>query len=122
MADDRPTAEHLGGEVERDPVARPGEEVYRHDRLSAHGVDVREGVRGSDPAPVERVVDDGGEEVRRHDDGSSAVNAHDGRVVPMLQTDDEVVPIGCRPEVGENVLELTWRDLASTPASGGVLG
>ena len=56
-------AQHLGGQLEGQPVARPGQQVDRDQRLAAHRVDVGERVGGRDPAPVVGVVDDRREEV-----------------------------------------------------------
>ena len=48
----QPAAQHLGGELGRQHVARPAEQVDRDDRRAAHGVDVGEGVGRGDPAEV----------------------------------------------------------------------
>ena len=60
----RAAAQHLAQDGEVEPVARPGGQVDREQRPAAHRVHVGQRVRGRDPAPVGRVVDDRGEEVR----------------------------------------------------------
>ncbi len=115
-------AQHLGGQLERDPVARPGQEVEGDQRLATHRVDVRESVGRSDPAPVRGVVDDRGEEVGGGHDCARSVDADHRSVVARVQPDEQVVGGGTEGELTEHSLELPRRDLAGTPASGGELG
>ena len=109
------------GQLERQHVAGPAEQVDRDDRAATHRVDVGEGVGGGDPAPVVGVVDDGGEEVGRREHHPVAVDPHRGRVVAVVEPDDEVG----RPvahEAADHLLQLAGRDLAGAAAAVGELG
>ena len=66
--DAQAAAEDLGHQLHGQDAAGPADEVDRHDRATAHGVDVRERVGGSDPAPVKGVIHDGSEEIGRGED------------------------------------------------------
>ena len=57
------------------------DQVQRGQRGAAHGVDVAEGVGRGDPAEVEGVVHDRGEEVGRQDQREIVAQAIDRRVV-----------------------------------------
>ena len=86
-ADVGAAAQHLGSELERDPVARPGQQVHRHQRVPAHRVDVGQRVDGGDQAPVVGVVHDRREEVRRGNHRAAArplVDPYGGTVVAVL--------------------------------------
>ena len=83
-ADVGAAAEHLAGQLERERLARPGEQVDSDERLAAHRVDVGQGVGRRDPAPVVRIVDDRREEVGGGDDRSPGVQPHHRRVVAVV--------------------------------------
>jgi hypothetical protein len=121
-ADVGAAAQDLGGQLEGDPVTRPGQQVDRHQRRTAHRVDVRQRVGCRDPAPVVGVVDDRGEEVCGGDDRAVAVDAYGGAVVAVVEADKEVAALAAGRQVGEDPLELAGRHLAGTAASRGVLG
>jgi len=62
-------AQDVAGEVERERVPGPAEQVDGDHGRTAHGVDVGQGVGRRYSGPVVRVVHDRGEEVRRCHDG-----------------------------------------------------
>src|SRR5437868_15475041 len=55
--------ENLADRFERDLVERHADEGQGHDGLAAHGVDVGDGIGGSDTTKVVGIIDDGREEV-----------------------------------------------------------
>lgn len=61
----------------------------RHDRLAADGVDIGQRVGRRDPAVIERVVDDGHEEIGGRDHALFLVDLVNSRVVPGLEADEE---------------------------------
>ena len=65
-------------------------DIERDDRAGAHGVDVRKGVGGRDPAEVVGAVDDRGEEVDRLREGDLIRQAVDARVVGLGRADEDV--------------------------------
>ena len=83
-------AQHLGGELGGQHVARPAEQVHRDDRRPAHGVDVGQRVGGGDPAERVRVVDDRREEVGGQHQPLAAGEADDRGVVAVVQADDQL--------------------------------
>ena len=109
-------AQHLLRQLERQDVARPAEQVERDHRTATHGVDVRQGVGRRDAAPVVGVVDDGREEVGRGEHGDAALDADRGRVVAVVEADEQLPATGRRP-ARDDRLELAGRDLAGAAAA-----
>jgi hypothetical protein len=62
------------------------------------------------------------EEVGGDDDGTVPVEAYGGRVVAVVEPDEQVTPGTAGVQAAEHALELARRDLAGTAAAGGVLG
>ena len=118
----RAAAQHLAEEGEVEPVARPGGEVDREQRPAAHRVHVGQRVRGRDPAPVARVVDDRGEEVRGQHQRALVVQAEHGRVVALERADEQVAGGRAHPfrgaHAGEQRLQLGQRQLARAARAG----
>jgi hypothetical protein len=85
-------AQRIGRQLERQYVARPAQEIDRHHRPPAHRVDVGERVGRRDAAPVVRVVHHRREEVGRRDQRHVAFDAHHGRVVTVLQANQQLGP------------------------------
>src|SRR5690606_27381490 len=121
-ADLAPAAQHLGGQLEGDLLARPAEQVDPDHGRTAHGVDVGERVGGGDPAPLIGVVDHRGEEVSGRDDRPIVGDPYGGRVVAVVEADEQVAAGQTAGEAGEDGLELAGRDLAGAAAAGGELG
>ena len=84
------TVEHAREELERQALAGPRDEVQGEEWRAAHRVDVGQGVRGRDPAPVVRVVDDRREEVGGEHHGEVVAEAVDRGVVGRVEPDEEV--------------------------------
>ena len=82
--------EHAREQLERQPLARPGDEVEREQRRAAHRVHVGERVGGGDAAPVVGVVDDRREEVGGHDDREVVAQAVHRGVVRGVEPDEQV--------------------------------
>ena len=105
--------------VEADAFARPPDEVDRDDRGAAHGVDVRQRIRGGDAPEVVRVVDDRGEEIRGRQDGLAADTDRCG-VITVVEPDEDA-RVRLTDETLDRILQLAGRDLAPAPATGGEL-
>ena len=89
----------------------------REERLRAHRVHVGERVRGGDPAPVVRVVDDRREEVERGDQRLSSGELDHGGVVARIGGDEHVrAELGER-EGAEHGLEIGRSELAPAPGA-----
>ena len=93
-----PAVEHARQQLERQPLARPRDEVEREQRRAAHRVHVGERVGGGDAAPVVGVVDDRREEVGGDDDREVVAQAVDRGVVGGVEADEQV---GVRRRVAE---------------------
>ena len=76
--------------MSRGKVPRECGHVERADGPPAHGIDVAKGVRRGNGAVVERVIDDGWEEVQRLDQGEFVRQPVDGRVIAGLESDQDV--------------------------------
>ena len=85
-----PAVEHARQQLERQPLARPGDEVEREQRRTPHRVHVGERVGGGDAAPVVGVVDDRREEVGGHDDREVVAQAVHRGVVRGVEPDEQV--------------------------------
>jgi hypothetical protein len=82
----------LADGLQRQHVDRHAHQRQRHDGRAAHGVDVADGVGGGDAAEVERVVDDGHEEVGGGDQRLLVVEPVDGGVVGGLDAHQQSCP------------------------------
>jgi hypothetical protein len=119
----RAAAQHLAEDRDVEPVAGPGGQVDREQRPAAHRVHVGQGVRGRDPAPVTRVVDDRGEEVRGQHQRALVVKAEHGRVVAFGGADEQVAAGRAHrgdvvAHAGEQRLQLGQRQLAGAARAG----
>ncbi len=110
-------AEHLGGQIHAEHVARPAEQVEGDEWLAADRIDVGERVRRGDPAERARVVDNRGEEVCRRDDRPGGADPHHGRVVAVLDPDQEIVRPVLGHQPGHRLLKLARRYLARAAAA-----
>ncbi len=114
-------AQDLLGQLARQDVPGPPEQVDGDDGPPAHGVDVGERVGGRDAAPVVGAVDHRGEEVGGGEDGQPVLHPDRSRVVAVVEPDDEAG--GVEPgEPPDHLLELAGRDLARASAAVCVLG
>src|SRR5699024_11569763 len=80
--------EDLGEELGGQFLPGPAHQVERHHGDAAHGVDVREGIGGGDPAPVVGVVDHRGEEVRGGQDRQDLAELADGGCDADIDADE----------------------------------
>jgi hypothetical protein len=69
---------------------RESDDVEGENRPGPHGVDVREGVGGRDPAEVIGAIDDRREEIDRLDERDFIRQAIDARVVGRGRADEDV--------------------------------
>src|SRR5436305_2053712 len=81
-------AEHLTCQLERKGLSWPREQVDGEQRAPAHRVDVGQGVRGRDPAPVVSVVHNWCEEVGGGENRGVAVEPHRTCVVTGVDPDE----------------------------------
>ena len=104
----------------RQHVDRHAHDGQRHQRLRAHGVQVRQRVGRRDAAEVARVVHDGHEEVGGRDDGLAVVDAVDGGVVGRLGAHQQVgKDHGRQAALGQQCAQHARRDLAAAAAAVG---
>src|SRR5699024_784432 len=109
--------EDLGEELGGQFLPGPAHQVERHHGDAAHGVDVREGIGGGDPAPVVGVVDHRGEEVRGGQDRQILADLDGGGVVAVIQADEDFgAGYGRAGQTADRFLELTGGNLARAPA------
>ena len=118
----QPASQHLGGQVGAEQVARPAEQVERDQRVAADGVHIRQRVGRRDLPEGVGVVHDRGEKVGGRDDRPVRRDLDHGRVVAVLDADEQVGRLPRRNQPGDRVLELARRDLARATAAARVLG
>ena len=103
--------------LHRQFAQRHSQDRERHDRLAAHGIDIRERVGGGDPAEIAGVVHNRHEEVGGGDHACLVVDLPDSRVVARLGA-DEKLRIGHRGRlIGEKLLQHRRRQLAAAAAA-----
>ncbi len=113
--------QHLRGQVRAQQIPRPAEQVDGDERLAADRVHVGEGVRSRDLAEGVGVIDHRGEEISGSDDRAGLADPDDGRVIAVLDADQDVGGPPWRDEPGDSFLEFARRDLAGATAAMGVL-
>ncbi len=79
-------ADHLGGHL----VHRHSEDRQRHDRRSAHGIDVGYRIGGRDASEVERIIHHRHEEIRGGDHAVFVVQLPDGGIVAGFRSDEKL--------------------------------
>ena len=77
-------------EVVREFLGVPAHEVESEQRSAAHRVDVADGIRGSNPTPVARIVDHRRDEVGGDDEGAFVREAVDRGIVAAGRPDEQV--------------------------------
>ena len=116
-ADRGATLQDLSDRCQRQHVDRHAHQRQRHDRPAAHGVHVADGVGGGDAPEVERVVDDGHEEVGGGDQRLLVVEAVDGGVVAGLDAHQQFRGDRHLRRALEDVRQHAGRDLATAAAT-----
>ena len=118
--------EDLPDDVVGQLADRHADDGQREQRPPAHGIDVGQRIGGGDAAELERVVDDGHEEIGGRHDRLLVVQPVHGGVVAMLDAHQQVGIGRCQMRgeggVGEDVAQHGWRDLAAAAAAVGELG
>ena len=109
----------LANGVRRQLVDGHADNGQGHDRGSAHGVDVRQGVGRRDPAKVEGVIHYGHEEVGGRHQGLGVVQPPDRRVIRAFGPHQQVGEAGRRRHFRQDVLQHSGRDLAAAAAAVG---
>ena len=82
--------QHIAQEVVREFLGVPAHEVEPEERSAAHRVDVADSIRGSDPAPVARIVDHRCDEVGGDDEGALVREAVDRGIVAAGRPNEQV--------------------------------
>ena len=113
----RAAFQNLPHHLRRDLVDRHAENGERHDRLAAHGINIRDRVGRRDASEVERVIHHRHEEIRRGDDAGVVIELPHRRVVGRLRPDQQLLERRDRRLVGEQLLQHRWRQLAATAAA-----
>src|SRR5579875_3172607 len=108
--------------VGAEQVTRPAEQVQRHQRLPAHGVDIGQRVGRGDPAERPGIVHHRGEEIRGRHDRPARAEPHHRGVVAVLDSDQQVARAVLGHEPGNGLLKLPRRDLARAAAAPGEPG
>ena len=84
------TSQHVGQQLERERVSRPPNHLQGGERLSTHGVDVRDRVGGGNATPVVRFIDDRRQEVDGLNEGATRPDAKNARVVRRRHADQKI--------------------------------
>ena len=95
-------------------IDRHAHQSQRQDGFAAHGVDIRDGVGGGDAAKVERVVDDGHEEIGGGNQRLLVIQLVNRRVIGGVNAHHELWRHGKAGHGGQDVAQHAGRDLATT--------
>jgi hypothetical protein len=91
LSEDFKAAAHdLAEDREVNALLREAGDGERRQRHAAHRPHVVDGIEGGDTPVIERVVNDGREEVNGLDEGEVFAQAKDSRVVGRLDADDQI--------------------------------
>ena len=93
-----PALDHPGGNLRRQLVYRPAQYRDCHQWLSAHGIDITDGVCSRNPAKIIGIVHHGHKEIRGTDNPQAIADIQDGSIIPAGIADQKsrVVIIGGR--------------------------
>ena len=112
--------EDLGDRLVRQHVDGHAHDGQCHQRLAAHGIDVRQRIGGGDAAEVEGIVHDRHEEVGGGHDGLPVVDAVHRRVVSGLAAHQQVgEELRRQAAARQQLAEHTGGDLAAAAAAMG---
>lgn len=99
-----------------------GDEIHGEEDLTAHGVDIGEGVGGGDGAKIVGGIDDGGEEVHGVDNGLFVIETIDSGIIGGGEADEKIGEFFSRERFTErrqHVRQIGWAEFrGSTSASG----
>ena len=119
---DSPPARISPDDLQRQLVERHADHRQREDRPAAHGIDVGNRVGRGDAAEIERIVDDGREEIGGGDDGLLVVELVHRRVVAGFDADQQILRAWLRSGVfGQKFGQHGRRDFAAAAAAVGEL-
>ena len=121
-ADLRAALENGADGLDRQLADRHAQDRQGHDRRSAHGIDVGNGVGRGDAPEIVGIVDHGHEEIGGGDDAGPLVDLVDGSVVAGLGADQEPMERSGRGLAGEQVLQDRRGELAAAAAAMGKAG
>ncbi len=112
--------DELGG-FDGDGVDGPAQDGNGHQGRATHCIDVADGVDAGDTAEVDRVVDDGHEEVGGADDARAVAEIIDGGVIARVVANKEMFAGDRRDSAVEDLVKDFRRDLAPTSGTVRVL-
>ncbi|SOZ59861.1 GCN5-related N-acetyltransferase (modular protein) [Cupriavidus taiwanensis] len=119
-----PAGHHFARHLGRQHVHRPAQDGDGHQRVAAHGVDVADRIGRGDAAEVERIVDDGHEEVGGGNHAALAVRAIQRihrRVIARGIADPQARVQVLRAAAGQDHVEHFGRNLAAAAGTVAVL-
>jgi len=108
--------------LDRQLVQQRAHQRQRKDGLAAHGVHIRDGVGRGNAAEVERIIDDGREEIGGGDDGLLVVQAIHRRVVAGFGTHQQVRQQAAQWRGRQDLRQHGRRDLAAATTAVAELG
>ncbi|MNQ40598.1 hypothetical protein D3C85_542570 [compost metagenome] len=116
------SANHFPGNLRRQHVDWPAKDGNRHQRVTAHGVDVADGIGGGDATEIERVIDNRHEKVGGRDHTLLVIDGVHRRVIARSVAHPEFRVEVLRAAAGQNHLQHLGRNLAATTCAMAVLG
>src|SRR5450830_985399 len=108
--------------LDRQLVERHADDRQSHDRVAAHGVDVRQRVGRGDATEVVGIIDDRRKKIGGRDQRLTVVQAIHGGVVARLRAHQQVLGQGAHRRGREQLGEHAGRNLAAAAAAMGELG
>ena len=106
--------DHLGGNLRLQLIHRPAQNGNGHDRLSAHRVNITDGIGGGNPPEIERIIHHRHEEIGGTDDPEAITHIGHGGVIPAAVTHQQARV----PELGsvgmKDAIQYIGSNLAAT--------
>ncbi|MNN28846.1 hypothetical protein D3C81_1424290 [compost metagenome] len=115
-------AYHFPGNFRRQHVHRPAQNRNRHQWVTAHGVDVADGIGGGNSAEIEGIVDDRHEKIRGRDHAAFLIDRIHRRVIARGIADPKLRVEVLRPAAGQDHFQHLGGNLATATGAVAVLG
>ena len=121
-ADGTGSGHDLGSHRSGQYIHRPAKNGDGHQRRTAHGVDIADGVGRGDTSEVIGIVDNRHEEIGGADDTAFVIETEYRSIVTAAVAHPELRERGCRLVTGEDFIQYLGGDLATAASPMAVLG
>ena len=116
------TADHFAGHFRRQQMHRPAQNRNGHQWVTAHCIDVADGIGGGNTAEIVRVIDDRHKEIGGRNHPALVIQGIDRSIVTRGIADPQLGVEVLRAAAGKDHFQYLRRNLAPAPRTVAVLG